>query len=645
METARYRIVFRGEIGLGYNLDEIRENLLRLTRWDEKKIEQLLSSSHCIIKSDLDAAAAERMLNSLNNTGIICRKEVVPVSNPENCSAAAAVTIAVVGREAPDPGDANKSCPKCGHPRDGGESCSTCGIIFALFAQTRPVAASEAVAPPSPLSAQAVRLQRSVKRRNDPLSRLEEGHPLGYYLGKLLLVVAGALLLRTLYVADLTLLVLLLLPLGFALYLGALSAVVDRSFAELLNEHSSLLPLPFAAPEERESPLPFVTYGLLLLHFILYLGVQFRTSVEILQQNWFFPPLDSSAANLVVSALASLFFHGSGWAFLGGLFFLWVIGATLEKRIGSGLVVGFYLIGGLLAAALGVAVQRLLPGPTLPIIGSGGALAALLGVFALCSHRRIMTFPLPLGRLESFVVGNPCQVRWSSLLVVGLFVVADLGAPVEAANAGRSFLGPAILLAGFLVGLSGAYALGLGSKAGEDEEESCPGSQVFAAKEETLRQRLAANPDNPDLLVQLARVVSSEKLSDEGRQLYRRAIIGRLSSKPKESTEIYREFNRRHQEVFEPKLTLRLASLYLRQGDTGMAASVLSSVCDDERTTPAELEKALYQYTVTLAKLREIDAAQMALQRFSQTFAESSLLPKLREVVYDAANGQPGQEK
>ena len=231
------------------------------------------------------------------------------------------------------------------------------------------------------------------------------------------------------------------------------------------------------------------------------------------------------------------------------------------------------------------------------------------------------------------------------IAVVGLFVFVDPGAPVEAVSVGRGALGPGILLAGFLIGLSGAYALGLGSKAGEEEDESLPGSQVFAAKEGTLRQRLAANPDNPELLVQLARVVSAEKLSDEGRQLYRRAITGRLSSKPKEAAEIYREFNRRHQEVFEPKLTLRLASLDLRQGDTGMAASVLSSVCDDERTTASELEKALYQYAVTLAKLGEIDAAQMALQRFSQTFVESSLLPRLREVVYDAAHGEPGHEK
>ena len=63
METARYRIVYRGEVGLGYTQDEIRENLVRLTRWDAGKIDQLLASSACIIKTDLDAALSARYSN------------------------------------------------------------------------------------------------------------------------------------------------------------------------------------------------------------------------------------------------------------------------------------------------------------------------------------------------------------------------------------------------------------------------------------------------------------------------------------------------------------------------------------------------------------------------------------------------------
>jgi hypothetical protein len=73
-----------------------------------------------------------------------------------------------------------------------------------------------------------------------------------------------------------------------------------------------------------------------------------------------------------------------------------------------------------------------------------------------------------------------------------------------------------------------------------------------------------------------------------------------------------------------------------------MAASLLAAVSDDERATPQELEKALYQYGVTIAKLRQLDEAYATMQRFSDTFPDSPLLPKLREVLYDAAQPEPG---
>lgn len=645
MEATRYRIVYRGEVGLGFGHDEIRENLVRLTKWDAPKVDQLLASSDCIVKNDLDAATAERMLTALNNTGIICRKEAIASANSGRDLPAAATTIAVVGRAAiGSDEDAGKKCPKCGVPQDDGDvSCPACGIIFAKFGQAQAaVTASKPVIIAKVVSTHAAALQRSSKRRDDPLAKLEQSHPLGYYLGKLLLALGIALLLRTLFKADLTLLILVLLPLGFALYLGALGAVVERPFDELLAEHRSLLPLPFTNNERHGVTLPYATYGLTLVHAVIYLAFQLRTPVNVLQQSWFFPPLDSSAANIVLSAFAALFFHGSGFAFLVSLFFLWIIGATLERRIGSGFLVGLYLLCGLCAAGIGVGVQQLFAGATLPIMGAGGALAGLFGIFALCSHRRTLAFPLPFFGLDSLVMGTSYQVRWSSLLLAGLFVLADLGTPAEADSTAGSAVGLAILLGGFLSGLLAANILGFSHKTGEEDDEPVPGSQVFTANAATLRRRLAANPDNPDLQLQLARVIAEEKLTDEARQLYRRAIISRLSSKPKEAAEIYREFNLRHQEVFEPKLTLRLASLYLRQGDTGMAASVLSSVGDDERATPQEQEKALYQYSVTIAKLGQTDEAYMTLQRFSDAFPDSPLLPKLREVVYDAAQPEPG---
>lgn len=642
MGATRYQVVFRGEVGIGYDHAEIRENLARLTHWDASKIDQLLASNHCIIKTNLELAAADRMVSALNNTGILCQRERVPEAVPSAPQPSASDTIAVVGRPAIAVEGANaQNCPKCGHLQDGGLSCPACGIIFAKFGQPRSGANNSTVAAPKVVSSHAAALQRSAKRRENPLSKLEESHPFGYYLGKFLLVIAVALLLRSLYKADLTILILCLLPLGFALYLGALSAVTERPFSELFVEHRSLLPLPFRNREEQGRSLPFATYGLVALHALLYLGFQLRTPVVILEEKWFFLPQDGSTAHMVLSAFASLFFHGSAAAFFGGLLFLWIIGATVERRIGSGFVIALYLLCGLIAAGVGLGVQQLLPGDPLQIIGAGGGIAGLLGVFLLCSHRRSMLFPLPFFGIDTLVTGSPYQVRWSSLFVAALFVFVDLSAPVAAAEAGSGALGLTILLGGLLSGLLATYALGLGNAAGDEEEESMSGSQVFTANEEGLRRRLEANPDNPDLQLQLARVIAGEGLTDEARELYRRAILGRLASKPKEAAEIYREFNLRHQEVFEPKLTLRLASLYQRQGDLAMTASVLHSLYEDERATPQEREKALYQYCVTIAKLGQIDEAHMMLTRFSNDFPESALLTKLRALIYDAAQSGP----
>lgn len=643
METTRYRIVFRGEVGLGYDQDEIRQNLAQLTHWDVRKIDQLLDSSHCIIKSDLDIVAAEQMLNVLNNTGIICQKERIPESDLATNGSTVSATIAVQGR--PTVGTvevAANPCPKCGHPQNGGLCCPACGVIFAKFGQSRATTVSAPAVARKVDSSYSVALQRSAKRRrDDPLSKFEQSHPLGYYLGKLLLVIVGAILLRSLYKADLTYLILLLLPVGFILYLGALSSIAERPLRELMTDHLTLLPI-LSSDREGRTAFPFATYGLVLLHVLLYFALQLVTPVEILQENWFFLPVVVNVQNLFFSAFASLFFHPSGFAFLSSLLFLWIIGATLERRIGSGLMVGIYLVCGLLAAGVGVGVQRLFPGAPLQIIGAGGALAGLLGVFAIRCHLRTMTFPLPFFGLDILVVGAPYQVRWSSLFIAGLFVLADLNVPAEAGSAGRGSLGLIILLGGMLSGLLAAYILGFDNEVGDEEDESVSGSTVFTVDEGTLRRRLEANPDCPDLALQLARVIAGEQLTDEARQLYRKAIVGRLSGKPKEAMEIYREFILRYQEVFEPKLTLRLAALYLRHGDLALGASVLHPVCDDMRATPQEREKALYQYVATIARLGQIEEAYMMLNRFSNDFPESPLLPKLREMIYETAQAQQG---
>ncbi len=91
-----------------------------------------------------------------------------------------------------------------------------------------------------------------------------------------------------------------------------------------------------------------------------------------------------------ITPLTSMFMHG-GLIHLGGnMLFLWVFGNNIEDAMGRVRFVLFYLLGGVAALALQVAVD---PGSDVPTIGASGAVAAVLGGYILLYPRaRVWTF-------------------------------------------------------------------------------------------------------------------------------------------------------------------------------------------------------------------------------------------------------------
>jgi membrane associated rhomboid family serine protease len=85
----------------------------------------------------------------------------------------------------------------------------------------------------------------------------------------------------------------------------------------------------------------------------------------------------------------SMFMHG-GLLHLGGnMLFLWIFGNNVEDAMGPFRYIAFYLLGGLAASALQVAVS---PDSMVPNIGASGAIAAVLGGYLLLFPRaRVVT--------------------------------------------------------------------------------------------------------------------------------------------------------------------------------------------------------------------------------------------------------------
>lgn len=91
--------------------------------------------------------------------------------------------------------------------------------------------------------------------------------------------------------------------------------------------------------------------------------------------------------------VSSMFMHGNLPHLAGNMFFLWVFGDNVEDRLGHGLFLVFYLVGGAIAALLHGVVEL---GSSIPMVGASGAVSAVLGAYiVLFPRQRVLTFIPP----------------------------------------------------------------------------------------------------------------------------------------------------------------------------------------------------------------------------------------------------------
>jgi rhomboid family protein len=90
-----------------------------------------------------------------------------------------------------------------------------------------------------------------------------------------------------------------------------------------------------------------------------------------------------------LTLITSMFLHGSLLHLAGNMLFLWIFGNNIEDSMNKWRFAAFYILGGL--AALGA--QTLVgPNAAVPTVGASGAIAAVLGGYALLYPRaRVIT--------------------------------------------------------------------------------------------------------------------------------------------------------------------------------------------------------------------------------------------------------------
>jgi len=119
---------------------------------------------------------------------------------------------------------------------------------------------------------------------------------------------------------------------------------------------------------------------------------------------------------LLVPALTSMFLHGGWFHLLGNMWFLFIFGDNVEARLKHVPFLLFYVACGLGAAA---AQYVLAPGSSVPTVGASGAIAGVLGAYAVTWPRaRVLTL-VPLFFFFTLL-------ELPALLVLGLWFVMQL---------------------------------------------------------------------------------------------------------------------------------------------------------------------------------------------------------------------------
>ena len=133
---------------------------------------------------------------------------------------------------------------------------------------------------------------------------------------------------------------------------------------------------------------PYVTYALIAANIAVFLaywyGLQSESALGEFFYTWGLVPQVVLSGHNLPSLITHMFLHG-GWMHLAGnMLFLWIFGDNLEDLIGHAKFLAFYLLAGLAAAALQIAVD---PASQAPMVGASGAIAGVLGGYLLLFPR------------------------------------------------------------------------------------------------------------------------------------------------------------------------------------------------------------------------------------------------------------------
>jgi membrane associated rhomboid family serine protease len=153
---------------------------------------------------------------------------------------------------------------------------------------------------------------------------------------------------------------------------------------------------------------------------------------------------------IVLTLLTSMFMHGSLLHLGGNMLYLWIFGNNIEDILGPARFIIFYLLCGLAAHALHIAID---PSSIIPTVGASGAISGVIGAYLIAFPRaRVLSliflgFFIRMAVVPAFVI----IIFWFVIQLVS--AMASLGGMAGGGVAWFAHIG------GFLAGVALIFAM------------------------------------------------------------------------------------------------------------------------------------------------------------------------------------------
>lgn len=487
------------------------------------------------------------------------------------------------------------------------------------------------------------------------LSEYLEQHEEQAFVAKALATAVAIILVKN-YLAGLLSFLLLIFPVVFLIVIRMHAAATGVDTMDLLREHITFFPMMRTEGERRTEVKPWVTYGIIFANVLIFYGFEMNAPADMISNNLIFLPHQPDFFNVPLSAFTAIFLHASNGHLWGNMTFLWVVGTAVERRVGWRKFSWLYLVTGLIGGFLFILVEFVFHARAGHALGASGAIAGIMGIFAVRCYFKSMIFPLPILGIFSLVLPISLKIRLNSLVIMALFFLSDLSGGIEQITGeSGSMVGHWAHLGGMISGMLLAGYLKLGEDAVEERHleigiKASEASVGYEGGERSLQIALDRSPDNIDALLGMARLKTKFQNTAEGKELYERAIRLMMTARPAEVVELFREYVAKYRAVpEEPALVSRLAEALRRGGELELCIHCLERLVEMPDAERQVREKALFQLATLLEFRSCFEAARCCFARFAAEYPASILAEKAREKAGDevyrpARPAQRGEE-